>query len=257
MLIAIDIGNTNITIGLFLDSELISTWRFSTDSRKTSDEYGLLLQQVMSSNNLNADEIDSAAICSVVPPLTPTFELLCQRYLKVQPLTVMAETKTGIKILYDSPRDVGADRIVDAAAALHIYGGPCIVVDLGTATVFDAVNEHGEYLGGAIAPGKTVSADSLYRATSQLRRVELNAPEKAIGRNTTHSIQSGLVFGYSELIKGMITRFRKEIGSDAIVIATGGQAEIVKYQVGEFDYIDPDLTLKGLQIVHSLNINEG
>ena len=123
----------------------------------------------------------------------------------------MAETKTGIKILYDSPRDVGADRIVDAAAALHIYGGPCIVVDLGTATVFDAVNEHGEYLGGAIAPGMTVSADSLYRATSQLRRVELNAPEKVIGTNTTHSIQSGLVFGYSELIKGMIVRFKKEI----------------------------------------------
>ena len=255
MLIAIDIGNTNITIGLFLDSELISTWRFSTDSRKTSDEYGLLLQQVMSSNNLNADEIDSAAICSVVPPLTPTFELLCQRYLKVQPLTVMAETKTGIEILYDSPRDVGADRIVDAAAALHIYGGPCIVVDLGTATVFDAGNEHGEYLGGAIAPGMTVSADSLYRATSQLRRVELNAPQKVIGTNTTHSIQSGLVFGYSELIKGMIVRFKKEIGTNATVIATGGQADIVKDQVDEFNHIDPDLTLKGLHIVHSLNSN--
>ena len=255
MLIAIDIGNTNITIGLFLDSELISTWRFSTDSRKTSDEYGLLLQQVMSSNNLNADKIDSAAICSVVPPLTPTFELLCQKYLKVQPLTVMAETKTGIKILYDSPRDVGADRIVDAAAALHIYGGPCIVVDLGTATVFDAVNEHGEYLGGAIAPGMTVSADSLYKATSQLRRVVLNAPEKVIGTNTTHSIQSGLVFGYSELIKGMIVRFKKEIGTNATVIATGGQADIVKDQVDEFNHIDPDLTLKGLHIVHSLNSN--
>ena len=255
MLIAIDIGNTNITIGLFLDSELVSTWRFSTDSRKTSDEYGLLLQQVMLSNKLKADEIDSAAICSVVPPLTPTFEVLCQKYLKVQPLTVISGTTTGIKILYDSPRDVGTDRIVDAAAALHIYGGPCIVVDLGTATVFDAVNEHAEYLGGAIAPGMTVSADSLYRATSQLRRVELNAPERAIGKNTTHSIQSGLVFGYSELIKGMIGRFRKEIGANATVIATGGQADIVKDQVGEFDHIDPALTLKGLRIVHSLNSN--
>ena len=257
MLIAIDIGNTNITIGLFIDSELISTWRFSTDSRKTSDEYGLLLQQVMLSNGLKAEGITSAAICSVVPPLTPTFELLCQKYLKIQPLTVMAETKTGIKILYDSPRDVGADRIVDAAAAVHIYGGPCIVVDIGTATVFDAVNEHSEYLGGAIAPGMTVSADSLYKATSQLRRVELNAPIQAIGRNTTHSIQSGLVFGYSELIKGMITRFRKEIGNAATVIATGGQADIVKDQVGEFDHVDPDLTLKGLRIVHSLNSHEG
>jgi type III pantothenate kinase len=255
MLIAIDIGNTNITIGLFRESELVSTWRFSTDSQKTSDEYGLLLKQVMSYNNIEVAQIEAAAICSVVPPLTPTFESLCRIYMDVNPLTVVAETKTGIKVLYDSPRDVGTDRIVDAAAAHHLYGGPCIIVDLGTATVFDAVNERAEYLGGAIAPGMIVSADSLYRSTSQLRRVELNAPDQAIGKNTTHSIQSGLVFGYSELIKGMIARFKKEIGTDATVIATGGQAIIVKDQVGEFDYIDPDLTLKGLRIVHSLNIN--
>ena len=255
MLIAIDIGNTNITIGLFRESELVSTWRFSTDSQKTSDEYGLLLKQVMSYNNIKVAQIEKAAICSVVPPLTPTFESLCKTYMHVNPLTVVAETKTGIKVLYDSPRDVGTDRIVDAAAAHHMYGGPCIIVDLGTATVFDAVNERAEYLGGAIAPGMIVSADSLYRATSQLRRVELNAPDQAIGKNTTHSIQSGLVFGYSELIKGMIARFKKELGTEATVIATGGQATIVKDQVGEFDYIDPDLTLKGLQIVHSLNIN--
>ncbi|PZC43054.1 MAG: type III pantothenate kinase [Chloroflexi bacterium] len=255
MLIAIDIGNTNVTIGLFRESELVSTWRFSTDSQRTSDEYGLLLKQVMSYNNIEVAQIEAAAICSVVPPLTPTFESLCRMYLDVNPLTVVAGTKTGIKVLYDSPRDVGTDRIVDAAAAHHMYGGPCIIVDLGTATVFDAVNERAEYLGGAIAPGMMVSADSLYRATSQLRRVELNAPDQAIGKNTTHSIQSGLVFGYSELIKGMIARFKKEIGTDATVIATGGQAIIVKDQVGEFDYIDPDLTLKGLRIVHSLNIN--
>ena len=255
MLIAIDIGNTNITIGLFRESELVSTWRFSTDSQRTSDEYGLLLKQVMSYNNVEIAQIDAATICSVVPPLTTTFESLCRIYIDVNPLTVVAGTKTGIKVLYDSPRDVGTDRIVDAAAAHHIYGGPCIIVDLGTATVFDAVNERAEYLGGAIAPGMIVSADSLYRATSQLRKVELNAPGQAIGKNTTHSIQSGLVFGYSELIKGMIARFKKELGTEATVIATGGQATIVKDQVGEFDYIDPDLTLKGLQIVHSLNIN--
>ena len=255
MLIAIDIGNTNITIGLFRESELVSTWRFSTDSQKTSDEYGLLLKQVMSYNNVEIAQIDAATICSVVPPLTTTFESLCRIYIDVNPLTVVAGTKTGIKVLYDSPRDVGTDRIVDAAAAHHIYGGPCIIVDLGTATVFDAVNERAEYLGGAIAPGMIVSADSLYRATSQLRKVELNAPGQAIGKNTTHSIQSGLVFGYSELIKGMIARFKKELGTEATVIATGGQATIVKDQVGEFNYIDLDLTLKGLQIVHSLNIN--
>ena len=203
MLLAIDIGNTNITIGLFDAQKLQKTWRVSTDSSRTSDEYGLQISNMLGSNKI----INEVSICSVVPPLTPTFEVLCRRYFKVNPLTIGAGSKTGIKVMYDSPRDVGTDRIVDAAAVVHLYGGPAIIVDLGTATVFDAITASSEYLGGAIAPGMGVSADALFRATSQLRRVELSAPDSAIGKNTQHSIQSGLVLGYSELVKGMIRRF--------------------------------------------------
>ncbi len=249
MLLAIDIGNTNITIGLFDAQKLQKTWRVSTDSSRTSDEYGLQISNMLGSNKI----INEVTICSVVPPLTPTFEVLCRRYFKVNPLTIGAGSKTGIKVMYDSPRDVGTDRIVDAAAVVHLYGGPAIIVDLGTATVFDAITASSEYLGGAIAPGMGVSADALFRATSQLRRVELSAPDSAIGKNTQHSIQSGLVLGYSELVKGMIRRFKLELGKESKVIATGGLAQVVEKEVSLFDIIDPDLTLKGLQIVHELN----
>ena len=249
MLLAIDIGNTNITIGLFDAQKLQKTWRVSTDSSRTSDEYGLQISNMLGSNKI----INEVSICSVVPPLTPTFEVLCRRYFKVNPLTIGAGSKTGIKVMYDSPRDVGTDRIVDAAAVVHLYGGPAIIVDLGTATVFDAITASSEYLGGAIAPGMGVSADALFRSTSQLRRVELSAPDSAIGKNTQHSIQSGLVLGYSELVKGMIRRFKLELGKESKVIATGGLAQVVEKEVSLFDIIDPDLTLKGLQIVHELN----
>ena len=249
MLLAIDIGNTNITIGLFDAQKLQNTWRVSTDSSRTSDEYGLQISNMLGSNKI----INEVSICSVVPPLTPIFEVLCRRYFKVNPLTIGAGSKTGIKVMYDSPRDVGTDRIVDAAAVVHLYGGPAIIVDLGTATVFDAITASSEYLGGAIAPGMGVSADALFRATSQLRRVELLAPDSAIGKNTQHSIQSGLVLGYSELVKGMIRRFKLELGKESKVIATGGLAQVVEKEVSLFDIIDPDLTLKGLQIVHELN----
>ena len=253
MLLAIDIGNTNVTIGLFDAQKLQKTWRISTDSSRTSDEYGLQISNMLGSNKI----INEVSICSVVPPLTPTFEVLCRRYFKVNPLTIGAGSKTGIKVMYDSPRDVGTDRIVDAAAVVHLYGGPAIIVDLGTATVFDAITASSEYLGGAIAPGMGVSADALFRATSQLRRVELSAPDSAIGKNTQHSIQSGLVLGYSELVKGMIRRFKLELGKESKVIATGGLAQVVEKEVSLFDIIDPDLTLKGLQIVHELNKDPG
>ena len=253
MLLAIDIGNTNITIGLFDAQKLQKTWRVSTDSSRTSDEYGLQISNMLGSNKI----INEVSICSVVPPLTPTFEVLCRRYFKVNPLTIGAGAKTGSKVMYDSPRDVGTDRIVDAAAVVHLYGGPAIIVDLGTATVFDAITASSEYLGGAIAPGMGVSADALFRATSQLRRVELSAPDSAIGKNTQHSIQSGLVLGYSELVKGMIRRFKLELGKESKVIATGGLAQVVEKEVSLFDIIDPDLTLKGLQIVHKLNKDPG
>ena len=253
MLLAVDIGNTNITIGLFDGDQLKATWRISSDSSRTSDEYGLLVTQMIISSGLNPMDIKNICMCSVVPPLTPTFHDLCTKYFETLPLLVGGGTKTGIKITYDSPRDVGADRIIDAAAAITIYGGPIIVVDLGTATVFDAITAEGEYLGGAIAPGMGVSGDALFRSTSQLRRVELIPPSTSIGRNTQHSIQSGLVLGYSELIKGMIKRFKNELGEHSNVIATGGMAATIAEEVDAFDHIDPDLTLKGLQIIHKMN----
>ena len=253
MLLAIDIGNTNITIGLFNETSLIETWRIATSRNTTSDEYGINILNILSNKTISPSNISGIVMCSVVPPLTTTYIELFKNYFNITPLIIGAGIKTGVKITYDSPRDVGSDRIADAAAVLHLYKGPAIIVDLGTATVFDAITESGEYLGGAISPGIGVSAESLYLATSQLRRVELIAPNTAIGKTTTHSIQSGLILGYSELIKGMINRFKKELGDNAKVVATGGLADIISKEVGLFEIIDHDLTLKGLHILYKLN----
>ena len=253
MLLAIDIGNTNITIGLFNKETLEKTWRISTSRNNTSDEYGTNILNILSNKDISNKDISAIVMCSVVPPLTTTFIDLFKDYFNISPLIIGSGTKTGIKIMYDSPRDVGADRIVDAAAVLHLYKGPAIIVDLGTATVFDAITANGEYLGGAISPGIGVSAESLYKATSQLKRVELISPKTAIGKTTTHAIQSGLILGYSELIKGMIKRFKEELDNNAKIIATGGLADIISKEVNLFDIIDHDLTLKGLQILYKLN----
>lgn len=253
MLLALDIGNTNITLGLFQGESIYATWRMSTEASKMPDEYGVLLHQLLGLKGVGASDVDAVAVCSVVPPLTPVFLELCKTYFEVEPLVVGAGTKTGIRILYDNPRDVGADRIVDAAAALKVYGGPVIVVDVGTATVFDAVTKDGDYLGGAIAPGMAIAADALFHSTSQLRRIELASPETAIGKNTVHAMQSGLVLGYAELVKGMVARFDRELGGGAKVVATGGLARILEKEVGVFDAVDPDLTLTGLRLIHEMN----
>ena len=253
MLLALDIGNTNITLGVFRAKELKATWRIATDSARMADEYGLMLSQMLELKAVPAKEVDAIALCSVVPPLTPTFVELSEAYFGVTPLVVGSGTKTGIRILYDHPRDVGADRIVDATAALNLYGGPVIVVDFGTAAVFDAITADGEYLGGAIAPGMAVGADALFHSTSQLRRVELDSPPSAIGKNTVHAIQSGLVLGYAEMVKGMVTRFDSELGGGSRVIATGGLAEVIEREARIFDAVDPDLTLTGLRLIHEMN----
>ena len=252
MLLAIDIGNTNITLGVFDGDALSATWRLSTERSKTSDEYSATLMQMLQLRDMAAQQIDAVALCSVVPPLTPTFVDLCKTHFGVEPLVVGAGTKTGVRILYDNPRDVGADRIVDAAAALRLYGGPVIVVDIGTATVFDAVTDNGDYLGGAIAPGMVIASDALFSSTSQLRRVELVAPATAIGRNTIHAIQSGVVLGYADLVRGMVARFDAELGGGAKVVATGGLAHIVEVEAGVFDDINPDLTLMGLMLIQDM-----
>ena len=258
MLLALDIGNSNITFGVFEDggpSEYApsATWRISTEPGRMADEYGLLLNNLLPVRGVSASDLTAVALCSVVPPLTPAFVEVCRDYFKLEPLVVGAGTRTGIKVLYDNPRDVGTDRIVDAAAALKLYGGPVIVVDFGTGTVFDAVSAEAEYLGGAIAPGILVAADALFHSASQLRRVELVQPATAIGKNTVHALQSGLVLGYAEMVKGMVARFDRELGGGAKVVATGGLAALIEKEVNIFDAVNPDLTLAGLRIVHELN----
>ncbi len=257
MLLAIDIGNTNITLGVFEGQDLKSTYRVATDQRRMPDEYGLQLNSLLPLKGVNPQDITDACLCSVVPPLTPTLEEVCESYFKVSPLIVSAGVKTGIRILYDNPRDVGADRVVDAVAAFRLYGSPVIIVDFGTATVFDAVSREGDYLGGAIAPGLNVAAESLFLSTSQLRRVELTPPKSAIGRNTIASIQSGLLLGHVGMVEGMVARFKAELGREARVVATGGLAPVIARETQIFDIVNPDLTLIGLRMIHEMNSDPG
>ena len=253
MLLALDIGNTNITLGVFKEEDLKATWRIATVAGRMPDEYGLTVSQLLPLKGISLSDVTEIAMCSVVPPLTPTVVELCENYFGLSPLVVGAGTKTGIRILYDNPRDVGTDRIADAAAALALYGGPLVIVDIGTATVFDAVSQGGDYLGGAIAPGMSIAADALFHSTSQLRRVELNSPPEAIGKNTVHAIQSGLVLGYADMVKGMVARFDRELGGGSKVIATGGLAGVIEKEIDIFDGVEPDLTLTGLRLIHELN----
>ncbi|PZC48196.1 MAG: type III pantothenate kinase [Chloroflexi bacterium] len=253
MLLAIDIGNTNVAIGAFEGDQLKATWRLATDPRRLSDQYGLELHGLLPLKGVTISEIEGCALCSVVPTLTPAFEEVCRSLFGVEPLVVGTGTKTGVRVLYDNPRDVGADRIVDAAAAFQLYGGPTIIVDFGTATVFDAVSGQGEYLGGAIAPGILIAAESLVQNTSQLRRVELVRPKRVVGTNTIASLQAGLFYGYVSLVEGMVARFKEDLGSDARVVATGGQASLIAQDTEVFDYVNPDLTLLGLRQIYDLN----
>ncbi len=267
MLLTIDIGNTAVTMGVFYDGpasdsnacgsspsdRLVTTLRVATDSRKLADEYGILVKNLLEFQGVTSSDITAACICSVVPPLTGLFEDLCRRYFGVAPLLVTSQIDLGMPVLYDNPRDVGADRIVDAVAAAELYGVPVIVVDLGTATVLDAVSRNGEYLGGAITPGINLSVDALYHNTSLLRRVELVAPAAAVGRNTTMALQSGIVFGYAGLVTTMVERFKSEIGADAKVVGTGGLVTVIADHAPVFDDINQELTLVGLDLIYRMN----
>ena len=253
MLLAMDIGNTVVTMGVFEDAELITTLRVATDTRRLADEYGVMVTNSLVLKGVSPKDITAVCLCSVVPPLTVVFTEVCDTLFNADPLIVSAGVRTGLPILYDNPRDVGADRIADAVAAIDLYGSPLIVVDLGTATVFDAISRKGEYLGGAIAPGINLAADSLFFNTSQLRRVELIAPETAIGHSTITALQSGLVLGYTGLISTMVQRFKDKVGSDAKVIGTGGLINVISQQESIFDEINRDLTLLGLRFIYNLN----
>ena len=257
MLLALDIGNTNITLGAFQGDDLRATWRLFTDHHRQPDEYAVLLHELLPLKGIQATEVQDVIICSVVPPLTAVFEEVARSRFKVSPLVVGTGTKTGVRILYDTPRDVGADRVVDAAAAFRLYGGPLVVVDFGTATVFDAITADGDYLGGAITPGVTIAAEALNLGTSQLRRVELSPPASVIGKNTVAAIQSGLVFGHVSLVEGMVKRFRQELGKEAKAIATGGLAGLIARETGIFHAVNEDLTLIGLRMVYDMNRQAG
>jgi type III pantothenate kinase len=253
MFLAIDIGNTNITLGVYNGEALGPRWRLATGHEKTPDEYGAAMLSLFQHAGISAGEINAIAIASVVPPLTATFQEACERYFLCKPLTVDRTTYTGIRILYDDAGQVGADRIVDAVACYELYGGPACIVDFGTATTFDAISSEGEYLGGAIAPGIGIAAEALFRRAAKIPKVDICRPPAAIGKNTVHSLQSGLLFGYVGLVEGMAARFRAELGTATRVIATGGLAEIIAKETSIISVVAPWLTLDGLRIIHSLN----
>ena len=242
-----------VNLGVFDEDNLVANLRVSTDARRSSDEYGLMIRDLLALNGVDRATITDVCMCSVVPPLTGVFEELSETYFHVKSLSVTAGVRTGLQISYDNPRDVGADRIVDAVAAINLYGQPIIIVDFGTATVFDAISKDGVYLGGAISPGINVAAEALFLNTSQLRRVELVAPKSAIGQNTSTALQAGLVLGYAGLVTGLVERFKSELGPESKVIGTGGLANIISQEADVFDAINQDLTLIGLRLIYNMN----
>jgi type III pantothenate kinase len=253
MLLAVDIGNTNIAIGLYNGDALASAWRLATAHERMPDEYGLQLLGLLDHAGCAVKDIEGICLASVVPPLTGTLLTACEKYIGARALVVDAGVKTGVRIRYEDPKAVGADRVVDAAAVQRLYGGPACVVDFGTATTFDAISAEGDYLGGAIAPGITIAAEALYQRTAKLLRVDLTRPPSVIGRNTIHSIQSGLLYGYVGLVEGMVTRFRAELGRDMKVIGTGGLVDLIAEETNVIQIRAPWLTLEGLRIIWSLN----
>lgn len=253
MLLTIDIGNTNITLGLYEGDQRKDAWRLATVHERMPDEYGLQLLGLLRHAGVEPTGLTGSVMASVVPPLTGTFIQACKHYLGIEPLIVDAGVKTGVRIRYEDPKAVGADRVADAAAARKLYGTPACVVDFGTATTFDGISADGDYLGGAIAPGIGIAAEALFQRTAKLPRVELARPPTAIGRNTVHAIQSGMLFGYAGLVEGMVARFRKELGEGMHVIGTGGLAELVAAETPAIEVVAPWLTLDGLKIIWELN----
>ncbi|RJP53105.1 MAG: type III pantothenate kinase [Anaerolineaceae bacterium] len=253
MLLTIDVGNTNLTLGLYEGGKLGAHWRLATDHNRMPDEYGLQFLGLLQNAGKTIKDITGVSLASVVPPLTGRVIQACREYLKQEPLVVDTGVKTGIKILYEDPRAVGADRVADAVAVMKLYGGPACVVDFGTATTFNAITKDGEYLGGAIMAGVNLAAEALYTRAAKLPRIDLQVPPSVIGRNTVHAMQSGLLFGYVSMVEGMVSRFRSELGGDMKVIATGGLAEVIAKETKVIDIIAPWLTLDGLRILWDIN----
>lgn len=253
MLLVIDVGNTNTTLGVYEGTELIAHWRLTTERERTVDEYGILCRNLFTFSKLDPEKIKAIAIASVVPPLNFTLFRMAQTYFNHEPFFVRPTENVGMPIKYDAPSDVGADRIVNAVAAYERHGGPCVVVDFGTATTFDAISKYGEYLGGVITPGINISAEALFQRAARLPRVSIAHPPRVVGNSTIGSIQSGLYFGYIGLVEGILRRMADEMGDLAAVIATGGLARLIGKGSPLITEIDENLTLEGLRLIYLRN----
>ena len=261
LLLAVDVGNTNVSLGVFDyaggEGKLVQQWRLSTRREQTSDEVAGTLRSLFAQSECKLERFSDVILCGVVPPLQPIWERVCEKLFGRPPVVIGLGTRTGMPVRYENPREVGADRIVNAVAAFELVGGPVVAVDFGTATTFDCVSEKGEYLGGAIFPGIHISMEALFERASMLHRVEIARPKTVIGRTTTASLQSGLLFGYAGMVDAMVSRIRQELGGQVRVIATGGLAQRIASETESIERVEPFLTLEGLRILFEKNRPQG
>ncbi|GAB6992579.1 type III pantothenate kinase [Paenibacillus pini] len=254
MILVIDIGNTNIVLGIYRNRELLHHFRLSTSRQSTVDEYGVLIHNLFTMSGIRIHDIENVIMSSVVPPMVHVVEDMCIKYIGKQPMIVGPGIKTGLNLKYENPREVGADRIVNAVAAVEIYHGPLVVVDFGTATTFDCIDSKCNYLGGAIVPGIGIATEALYKRASKLPRIELEKPKKVIGRNTVHAMQAGIIFGYAGQVDGIVGRIKEEMQAPSLkVVATGGLADLIASEAKSIDEVNPLLTLEGLRIIYERN----
>lgn len=256
MIFVLDVGNTNTVIGVYEGEELKHHWRVETSRNKTEDEFGMIIKSLLEHVGLSFKDFEGIIISSVVPPIMFSLERMCQKYFHLKPLVVGPGIKTGLNIKYENPREVGADRIVNAVAGIHLYGSPLVIVDFGTATTYCYINEDKQYMGGAIAPGISISTEALYSRASKLPRIEIARPEGVIGKNTVSAMQAGILFGYVGQVEGIVERMKRQSKTLPKVIATGGLASLIGNESGVIDIVDPFLTLKGLHLIYTKNTKE-